>query len=142
MSEEATTPELVELVRRSYASATRRDWDAVMSLFASDAVWDLSPMGLGTYEGQAASRRFFEEWSDTFEDFEMEPEEVLDLGNGVTLAVIMQNGRPVGSDRRVRWRYAQVNVWVAGVAARLTSYTDIGEARAAAERLAAERSDV
>jgi len=141
MSEESTTPDLAELVRSSYASAARRDWDAVMSLFAPDAVWDLSPMGLGTYEGLAATRRFFEDWSDTFEEFEIEPQEVLELGGGVTLAVVLQEGRPVGSDGRVQWRYGQVNVWVDSVAVRLTSYTDIDEARAAAERLAQEPAD-
>jgi ketosteroid isomerase-like protein len=102
-------------------------------------VFDTSPLGLGAYEGQAAIREFFEDWIGTFEEFQMEPEEILDLGGGVTLAVALQSGRPVGGDGQVQWRYAAVSVWVDGVAARTTNYFDIDEGRAAAERLAKER---
>jgi hypothetical protein len=51
----------------------------------------------------------------------------------------LQSGRPVGSDGRVQWRYAGLTTWVDGVAVRTTNYTDIDEARVAAERLARER---
>jgi hypothetical protein len=37
MSEESTTPDLVELTRRSVEAANRRDLDAVASSFAEDA---------------------------------------------------------------------------------------------------------
>jgi hypothetical protein len=39
MSAESTIRDLVALMRRSFASASRRDWDAVMSHFAPDAMW-------------------------------------------------------------------------------------------------------
>ena len=51
MPEESTTPDLVELVREAVAAGSRRDLDALMSFYARDAVWDLSPMGIGTFEG-------------------------------------------------------------------------------------------
>src|SRR5204863_6170763 len=38
MSEESTTPDPVERVRRQFEAANRRDLDAVMSSFAVDAV--------------------------------------------------------------------------------------------------------
>jgi len=60
MSEESTTPDLVELVRRSVEAAGKRDLDAHMAFYAPDAVWDASPMGIGTFEGQAAMRGFWE----------------------------------------------------------------------------------
>jgi len=63
----------------------------------------------------------------------------LDLGNGVTLEVNVQKGRPLGSTGEVHLRYAGVAVWVDARVKRFTAYTDIDEARAAAERLAAER---
>jgi ketosteroid isomerase-like protein len=138
MSEESTTPDLVELTRRQFEAADRDDFDAIMSCWASDAVWDMSPMGLGLYEG-AAIRRFFEDWRGSYEDYETEAEEVLELGDGVTFAVVIQNGRPVGSDGSVRIRYASVLAWVGGLIVRCTTYGDIDEARAAAERLAEER---
>jgi len=98
-SEESTTPDLNELQRLGIEAVNRRDFDAMLSFFAPAAVWDLSPMGLGTYEGPAAIRRFFEDWIGAYEEFAFEAEQNLDLGNGVTFAVIIQNGRPVGSKR-------------------------------------------
>lgn len=139
MTEESTTPDLVELTRRSLDAAKHRDFDAMLSFWGSDPVWDVSPMGLGIYEGAVAIRGFFEDWIGAYEEWDIEPEEVLDLGNGVVLAVFLQNARPVGSNGRVRLRYAAVSVWREGVTVRTTNYSDIDETRAAAERLAETR---
>ena len=62
MPEESTTPDLVELARRSLEAANHRDFAAMMSFWGHDPVWDLSPMGLGVYEGPLAIRGFFEDW--------------------------------------------------------------------------------
>ena len=70
----------------------------------------------------------------------MEAEEILDLGNGVTFAVLIFNARPVGSGGVVRFRYAAVTEWVGSAVVRETNYTDIDEGRAAAERLAESRA--
>src|SRR5439155_19838019 len=83
MSEESTTPDLVELSRRTFDAYNRRDFDTVMSFYGRDCVWDASPWGIGTFEGTAAVRGFFEEWIGAYEEFAIEPEEILDLGNGV-----------------------------------------------------------
>jgi hypothetical protein len=61
------------------------------------------------------------------------------VGNGVTLSVIVQEGRPVGSTAHVQMRFAGVTTWVDGLIERNTNYTDIDEGRAAAGRLAEER---
>jgi hypothetical protein len=53
--------------------------------------------------------------------------------------VFLQNARPAGSNGHVRLRYAAVSVWREGVIVRTTNYSDIDEARAAAERLAETR---
>ena len=68
-----------------------------------------------------------------------EPEDVQDLGNGVTFSVLRDDGRPAGSTGHVETRQAYVLEWVEGMVARATVYSDIDEARAAAERLAEER---
>ena len=57
MSEESTTPDLVELTRGRVEAANRRDFDAMVSFFAPDAVWDLSPMGLGDLRGRRRDSR-------------------------------------------------------------------------------------
>jgi ketosteroid isomerase-like protein len=59
-SEESTTPDLDEVQRLGVEAVNRRDFDAMLSFFAPTAVWDLSPIGLGAYEGQAAAERLAE----------------------------------------------------------------------------------
>jgi ketosteroid isomerase-like protein len=140
MSEESTTPNPVALGRDLFAAANRRDYEAMLRRYAPDAVWDMSPLGgLGTFEGHIAIRRFWEDWYASYEEFEIEPEEERDLGNGIGFAVVIQRAHTVGNDGYVRLRYAIVAVWVEGLVARITNYSDIDEAHAAAERLAAER---
>ena len=97
MSEESTTPDLVELTRRGYESFSRRDLDAVMRFWGPDSVWDMSHTGMGAYEGREAIRRFFEDWWGAYDEYAGEAEAILDLGNGVTFAVFIQRARPLGS---------------------------------------------
>jgi ketosteroid isomerase-like protein len=134
MSEESTSPDLVELVGRALDAANRRDLDEVMSSFAVDAVFEGRALG-DIFEGQAAIRAFVEDWFGTYEELEYGLEEVRDLGKGVVSAVVVQSGRPVGSAGHVRQREGWVFVWVRGLIARL-AISEVDEARAAAERLA------
>jgi ketosteroid isomerase-like protein len=139
MPEESTSPDFAELVKRSVDAVNGRDFDQFAGFFGSDSVWDLSPMGLGIYEGSSAVRAFVEEWNGSYEEFELALEEVVDLGNEVVFAVVVQRARLTGSTAEVRMRYASVNSHERGLFERITNYTDIEEARAAAERLAQER---
>jgi ketosteroid isomerase-like protein len=138
MSEESTTPDLVELTRRQFEAVNRRDLDAVMSLCPPDGVYDTAH-GLGTFEGPVAIRGFLEEWWGAFEELRFELEEVMDLGNGVVFAVVCQDARPAGSAGYVRAREAYVFEWVEGMCARVMTYGAIDEGRAAAQRLAESR---
>ena len=131
------TLDLVELVRRQFEAGNRRDLDAVTSSFAPDAVMDGRALG-DHFEGRAAIRSFIEDWFGAYEELEFGLEEVRDLGKGVVFAVVIQNGRPVGSAGHVRQREGWVYVWVGGLIAQFT-VSDIDEARAAAERLVQER---
>jgi uncharacterized protein (TIGR02246 family) len=138
MSEESTIPDLVELMGRALEAANRRDLDAVASSFAEDATYD-GRAAMGDHlEGRAAIRSFLEDWFGTYEELEYGLEEVRDLGKGVVFAVVVQNGRLVGSAGRLRQREGWVFVWVRGLIARLTTY-EVDEGRAAAERLAQEQ---
>jgi len=139
VAEESTTPDLVELVRRSSEPANRRDWDAALAFWGPDPVWDMSPMGMGVHEGSVAIRKFFEDWVAVYEEFQLEAKDIVDLGNGVTLGVFQQDARLAGSNARVQIRYTSVGVWDDGLLIRATNYSHIDEARAAAERLANER---
>jgi len=141
MSQEPATPDSVELTRRFVEAWTRRDLDAWMGFFAPDAVWEVPALGTSV-EGAAAIRSFGEEWLIAFAEYEVQAEEILDLGNGVVFAATRQNLRPAGSGGGARlqevWVYAFV--WVEGMLVQSTIYPDPDEARAAAERLAEERA--
>jgi ketosteroid isomerase-like protein len=141
VSEESTTPDLVGIVRDVLEAVNHRDLDAVMSFHAPDSVWDASNTAAGTFEGAAAVRGFLEDWYRAFEEWAGEPEELLDLGNGVVFALVGWNGRPVGGDGSVQARGALVFAFASGMVTRVTVYTrfDIDEGRAAAERLAEGR---
>jgi ketosteroid isomerase-like protein len=136
--EESTSPNLVERVGRLFEAVNLRDGDGAISFYAPDAVYE--SVGLGArFEGVAAILEYLGDFGRAYDEFGLEVEEILDLDNGVTLAVVNQRGRPRDSSGEVQMRYAAVVVWVAGMIDRYTTYTDIDEARAGAERLAAER---
>jgi ketosteroid isomerase-like protein len=127
---------------RGYYEMMDRDWDldGVMRFWAPDAVLDLSAAGLGPYEGAAAIREFIADWWATWEEHHHYIEELRDVGHGVVLLVLREDGRLIGSDAWVEHRVARVTVWARGKIVRSVAYgEDIDEARAAAERLAVER---
>jgi uncharacterized protein (TIGR02246 family) len=140
MPDESTTPDLVERTRLAFEAWNRVDLDAFMNFFASDAVWEAVPLGQ-SFEGAAAIRSFLADWRCTYEEYEIEPQEIRDLGNGVVLSVVSQITRLIGSTTRTPMReaWAFVGVWIDGTVVRFAAYSDIGQARAAAERLAEER---
>jgi ketosteroid isomerase-like protein len=135
MSEKSTTPELVELTQEL---SDARGVDATMRFYSADAVYDMSQVGLGTFEGRPAIRRFLEDWLGSYEETEDEVQEITDLGNGVVFAVARETGRPSGSasQSRVDAIYGFVFVWTDGKVSRATVYTDPHAARTAAESLA------
>jgi ketosteroid isomerase-like protein len=137
--EESPRGDLVGAIGRAFEALNSGNWDALMSLWAPNGVWEASPMGLGTYEGHAAMRSHFQEWWNLFDDYHHGLEETLDLGNGVTLAVIVVQGTFPGTGGPFKQPWGTVGTWADGLLTRTTAYADPDEARAAAERLAEER---
>jgi len=137
MSQESTIPDLVELTRRQFEAGSRRDLDAVLSFYAPDAIWEAVSLG-SSFNGVAEIRGFLEDWLGAYEEFVMEPEQILDLGNGVVFVVTRLAGRPVGSPGSALMRRRPlVFIWAEGLVAQVTApSSDIAEAHAAAERLA------
>lgn len=62
--------------------------------------------------------------------------ESLDLGNDVSLIVVDMRPRPADSSAAIQMRLGIVGVVVEGLIERQTNCFDVGEGRAAAERLA------
>jgi ketosteroid isomerase-like protein len=117
------------------------DVDGEMTFYGARPVYDLSPMGIGVYEGRAAIRAFLAGWMTSYEAYEEEMQEVIDLGNGVAFAAVRESAVPLGStaQARVQSVYGFAIVWVDGKIARIIAYPNANEARAAAELLAEER---
>ena len=139
MAEGFTTPEAFRSMRQTMLAFSQGDFDAQMSVYAPGAVLDMSARGLGVFQGLPAIRGFWEDYYRSFEDLNFELEGARDLGGGVIFAIVRQDARPAGSGARVQTREAWVSVWDGGVFLRGSSYLDIDEARATAERLAKER---
>ena len=137
MPEESTTPGPVELTRLAFEAVNQRDIDAVIAFFAPNAVFDGR---VELSEGRASIRAVLDDWFGSFSELRMEVEELVVLDDGVVLAVVNQEGRPVGVDGHVRQREGWAICWSPdGLLVRLTTYTDIDKARTAAEGLAESR---
>jgi ketosteroid isomerase-like protein len=147
MPEEPTAPDLVERTRRFFASSNEASVSATgvvdvwLRPLAPDVVWE--SVGLGTtFEGVEAVRGFLEAWAGRYEDYEIEPQEILDLGNGVVFAISHHTGHPTGSTGAVRLPrevMAHAFVWEDGIVTHVVSSGDTPESRAAAEQLAESR---
>jgi hypothetical protein len=139
MSEESTTPDLVELTRQSIEAANRRDFDASSTRFAAESVFDVSSVGLGRFEGAEAIHGYLADWTRAYEKQELQRWEGRDLGGGVVFVVTVFEAQPRGSKGTVREEWAFTVTWANSMIRRVAASRDIDEARAAAERLADER---
>jgi hypothetical protein len=139
MSQENTTSAALEQALRSFEAADSGDYDWMMSFYGPQSVFDMSPWGLGTYEGLAAIRGFFEDWIGSFDEFEMRLQEIEDLGNGVVFAIADQNALPAGSQHRIQLRHAAVSVWEDGLILEVTNYQKLDRAHVIAKELAESR---
>jgi ketosteroid isomerase-like protein len=73
MSEESTTPDLVELTQGLVSALDRCDVAACVSFYAGDALFEAA---LGRFEGVAAIRGFLEDWLANYEGFTVTLDEV------------------------------------------------------------------
>jgi len=135
---EPLTPGLPELMRRFTDTLERRDFDSALAFFGPDPEWDMSAMGMGTFNGPVAIRGLLEDWTASYDEWEIEFDQPLDFGGGVMLASFLERGRPTGSTGSVQLRYAAVGQWAGDLVLRVATYSNIDEARAAAEQLAQE----
>jgi ketosteroid isomerase-like protein len=140
MSNEPPSVSALELTRRAYESGEGGDFDAMMSFYSADCVWDVSSWGLGTHTGLVRVRHFLEDWIGSFVEYELEVEAMREVGNGVVYVVATQHARPRSSRARLHLRSGSVFVWVGEEAVRVTHYRDLREARSAAELLAFSRT--
>ena len=140
-ADESATPGSVGLAQRLMEAVNARNVEAFMACFAPEAVVDLTRTAGVVNEGRDAIRRYQEDWLASFDELTYSAEEIVDFGNGVTFAIVMQSARPIGTTASVHAREAFVVVAAHGLYVHTIVYgpTEIDEARATAERLAQER---
>ena len=106
--------ENVEIVRRVYDAAARRDADTVLALYDLEVVLDPSRLGVagvaGTsaYHGHEGLKRFFREWHEAWEDIEYDFEELLDGEGDRVISVVTRRARGRASGAAVERRFALV----------------------------------
>ena len=79
------------------------------------------------YPGADGARTFLREWSDAWEDWELEVEALHDAGDRV-VALMHQRGRSKAAGMPVEMSFAQVWTLRDGKEARMDMYSDSGEA--------------
>ena len=110
----------VEVVRRLWDAAERRDTEAVLSLYDPDVELDVSAFPLADtdetiYRGHAGLRRLFSEWREVWDAADSELIELIDAGDRV-VTVYRYRGRgrrsgvPVEEDFVILWTLAAQKV--------------------------------
>jgi ketosteroid isomerase-like protein len=99
--------ENVEIVRRVYEAAARRDPATVLALYDPEVELDpsrLQAVGLfdRVYHGHDGLRSFFREWHEAWEGIEYDYDELIDAGERV-ISVVTRHGRGRASGAEVEW---------------------------------------
>jgi uncharacterized protein len=106
--------ENVELVRRVYDAASRRDTATVLDLYDPEVEWDVSrsPMarlvGEGRYQGHEGLRRFFRAYHEAWERIEYDYDELIDAGDRV---ISVDHERGCGRASGAEVEFTQYAVW-------------------------------
>lgn len=96
--------ENVEVVRRVYEAADRRDSATVLALYDPEVELDVSRtfgdvMGRDLYRGHDGLRELFRDWHEAWENIEYDYEELIDAGDRVVALVTRRaRGRASGAD--------------------------------------------
>jgi ketosteroid isomerase-like protein len=127
----------VELVRRVYEAAARRDSATVLDLYDPDVELDFSHVEIGVIGGRdliygrEGLRSWFREWHEAWEAVEYDFDELIDAGEHV-IAVVKRHARGRLSGADVVWPTALVWTVRDGRVIRVAWFPSLEEAREAA----------
>jgi ketosteroid isomerase-like protein len=127
--------ENVEIVRRTCEAYARRDWVAAVEPLDPNIFWDASTYtawpDAPAFYGRVGVLDFFRRFLGTWEEYEVEFEEYIDLGDQV-IAICRDRGVGKGSGAEVTRVFAQLWTLKDGKAIAWASYPDRESALAAA----------
>ena len=127
--------ENVEIVRAEAAAASRGDLDAWLEYWTDDIDFraaEGAPDDHGPINGKDALRVFGQDWLDTFDEFKVEPVELIDAGDDNVIAVMRVSGRAKLSGVETDMTYAELSTLRDGKIARGRQYFTRDEALEAA----------
>jgi len=120
----------VELVRRAYAH-TQATGQVYSEGFDPGFVWDMSKYEgwpeQQRYEGVDGAQTFLDDWTDAWDDWELEIEEVYEAGEKVVV-VLHQRGRARTTRMALNMVFAQIWTIRDGRLTRMDMYSDPSEA--------------
>jgi ketosteroid isomerase-like protein len=104
--------ENLEIVRRVYDAASRRDTATVLALYDPEVELDNTRLQIvggagGVYRGHHGLRKIFREWHDSWQKIEYDFDEPIEAGEQV-ISVVTRRGRGRASGADVEWRGALV----------------------------------
>lgn len=129
--------ENVEIVRRVYDAAARRDAATVLAFYDPEVEWDFSQhayaalMGRGVYRGHEGLQRWWREWHEAWEESQDNCDELLDAGEQV-ISVVTTRGRGRASGVEVELHMAGVWTLREGKVVRVAWFPTLAEAMEAA----------
>ena len=127
--------ENVEVVRRLWNAAERRDDQAVYALYDPAIVWETGNTGPldagGHYRGHAGVRQFFRDWLEAFGAYSAHAETFIEAGDQVIVCYrVSGRGKESGIDiEMLRWNVYGIKE---GLVVRVESFATEAEALEAA----------
>jgi ketosteroid isomerase-like protein len=124
-----------EIVRAAAAAASRGDLDAWLEYWTEDLDFraaEGAPDDHGPINGKDALRVFGQDWLDTFDEFKVEPVELIDAGDDNVIGVMRISGRAKLSGVETDMTYAELSTLRDGKIARGRQYLTRDEALEAA----------
>jgi uncharacterized protein len=106
----ALPDEDLEALRRGYEAMNRGDMETVRELFDPEIRWipGQDAPEAGDFTGREAFVRFIASWSESFDDFRLEPQEIIAEGDHAVV-IVRQSGRGHGSG--VQLDIGTVHLW-------------------------------
>lgn len=113
----------VETLRTGYEALNSGDLSGVRALLHPDLEWQEDPASpeAGVHRGRDTFERFLRSWLESFDDFRIEPEEIIEDGDRL-IALVHQSGKGRASGIGVEVRIAHVWTVEDGRAVRWRSY--------------------
>jgi uncharacterized protein len=119
----------VDALKRGYAALNRGNLSVVLELLHPEIEWhEPSPSpDAGSHQGRESFERFLRGWLESFDEFRVEPERIVERGDRL-IAVVRQTGSGRSSGAHVDARLAHVWTVEDGKAVRWEAFGDPEEA--------------